>query len=90
MPHLFLAIDRLQLMYSRKWLVTISECTLLDFSITRLARLACSFVDSFKSLIYLILCLYLVFCLNGGGKTGSIIILESTSLSSLIGYHRLT
>jgi len=57
-PHLFLAIGRSQSVYSRQWLVTISECTLLDLSVT---RLSCSFVESFKSLMYLILCLYLAF-----------------------------
>jgi hypothetical protein len=57
-PHLFLAIGCLQSVYSRQWLVTISECTLLDLSVT---RLPCSLVESFKSLIYLILCLYLDF-----------------------------
>jgi hypothetical protein len=55
LPHLFLAIGCLQSVYSRQWLVTISECTLLDLSVT---RLPCSLVESFKSLLYLILCLY--------------------------------
>jgi hypothetical protein len=86
-PHLFLAIGRLQSVYSRQWVVTISECTLLDLSVT---RLSCSFVESFKSLVYLILCLHLAFLPKWGGKTACVIILESTGLISLIACRRLT
>jgi hypothetical protein len=82
-PHLFLAIGRMQSVYSRQWLVTISECTFLDLSVT---RLPCSFAESSKSLIYLILCLLLDFLSKwrggvGGEETGCITILESTDLN---------